>query len=255
MRQKKCNGSNGLNARFSTRIRDSQAAATLAPPMLLGLTLGACAFLAPASRLVGPAAGVRAPATAVRMATGNDGVSFPSLDGSEVRIGIIKARWHEGTCDSLVAGIKASLAECGVEASNIVESEVPGSFELPLATRYLALSGTVDVIIPIGVLIKGDTLHFEVISESVTKGLMDVGLSTGVPVIFGVLTVNTEQQAKDRSTGANNHGIQWGKAAVEMALLRASAIGRKGRKFFLGFGADDSESKGGKKGDGGKVGF
>ena len=76
-----------------------------------------------------------------------------------------------------------------------------------------------------------------------------------VPVVFGVLTVNTEEQAKDRSTGSNNHGIQWGKAAVEMAQLRASALGKKGRKFFMGFGDDSSsESKPVEVGDK-KIGF
>jgi len=202
-----------------------------------------CAF-APAPMRLRPAV---APRPAVSMAAGNEAIDFPELDGKEVRVGIIKARWHEDIGDSLVAGIKTSLAECGVEADNIFESEVPGSFELPLATRYLSLSGTVDVVIPIGVLIKGDTLHFEVIAESVTKGLMDVGLSTGIPVIFGVLTVNTEEQAVYRSSGSNNHGVQWGKAAVEMALLRASAVGKKGRKFFLGFGAEDPDAKKGEK--------
>ena len=115
----------------------------------------------------------------------------------------------------------------------------------------------------------GDTLHFEVIADSVTKGLMDVGLSSGLPVIFGVLTVNTEEQATARSTGTNNHGcaprhsvpseanralahrlivpahahrLQWGKAAVEMALLRQSAVGKRGRKNFLGFGDEDESS-------------
>ena len=94
------------------------------------------------------------------------------------------------------------------------------------------------------------------IADTVTRGLMDIGLSTGVPVIFGVLTVNDEEQAKYRATGANNHGLQWGKAAVEMALLRASAVGKKGRKFFLGFSTDDSEStvKAIPEG-GGKIGF
>ena len=90
------------------------------------------------------------------MAAGNDAVDFPDLDGSDVRIGIIKARWHEQTGDSLVAGAKKALAECGVLEENIVETEVPGSFELPLAARFLALSGTVDAIVPIGVLIKGE---------------------------------------------------------------------------------------------------
>merc|ERR1711966_211658 len=101
--------------------------------------------------------------------------------------------------DALVGGIKESLANCGVKPENILENEVPGSFELPLASRLLALSGTVDVIIPVGILIKGDTYHFEAISDSVSSGLMSVNLQTGVPVIFGVLTCMTEEQAKDRS--------------------------------------------------------
>ena len=109
-----------------------------------------------------------------------------------------------------------------------------------------------DVIIPMGVLIKGDTYHFEVIADTVTSGLMSVGLQTSLPIIFGVLTTNTEEQAISRSTGSNNHGEQWGKAAVEMALLRASAMGKKS-KNFLGFGAAEdgsgskSEDFGGKK--------
>jgi len=194
-------------------------------------------------------------AACVRCATGNDAVDFPELDGSEMRIGIIRARWHADIGNSLVAGVKESLSECGVLEENIIESEVPGSFELPLAARYLALSGTVDAIVPIGILIKGDTLHFEVIAESTTKALMDVGLSTGVPVMMGVLTVNTEEQAVARSTGSNNHGLQWGKAAVEMGLLRASAIGRKGRKFFLGFGTEEDKAEKEKTAGAGKIGF
>jgi len=190
---------------------------------------------------------------ALAMAAGNEAIDFPEMDGSTVRVGIIKARWHEDVCNNLVDGIKSSLKTCGVNDENVIESEVPGSFELPLAARYLALSGTVDVIIPIGVLIKGDTYHFEVIADTVTRGLMDVSLSTGIPVLMGVLTVNDEQQATYRSTGSNNHGSQWGMAAVEMALLRRSAVGRKGRSF-LGFGGEGDESSKPKQ-DIGKIGF
>ena len=96
-------------------------------------------------------------------------------------------------------------------------------------------------IIPVGVLIKGETTHFEVISESVTKGVMDVGLSTGVPCIFGVLTALTEEQIVARSTGSNNHGTQWGMAAVDMALLRKDAMLGKKKQNFFGFGAEVSE--------------
>jgi 6,7-dimethyl-8-ribityllumazine synthase len=209
--------------------------------------------------LLSPRAAPRvARSPSVSMATGNDAISFPELDGSDVRVGIITARWHDEINGNLIAGAKESLKKAGVKEENIVEREVPGSFELPLACRFLALSGTVDCILPIGTLIKGDTYHFEVISESVTKGLMDVGLSTGVPVVFGVLTANTEEQAKARSEGKNNHGLQWGSAAVEMALLRNSALGKMGKgKLFMGFG-EEKASSGAKAVPGGapaKVGF
>ena len=89
-----------------------------------------------------------------------------------------------------------------VAEENVILNEVPGSFELPLACRYLALSGTVDAIIPVGVLIKGGTYHFEVIADTVTSGLMSVGLQTGVPILMGVLTVDDEEQACRRSPDA-----------------------------------------------------
>mmetsp|Transcript_30090 Transcript_30090/g.97075 ORF Transcript_30090/g.97075 Transcript_30090/m.97075 type:complete len:219 (+) Transcript_30090:37-693(+) len=197
---------------------------TLAVPLCLSLVL-------PPAAPVGGRAAARA---SIRMA--GDGVQFGDLDGAEARIGIIRARWHPEIGNSLVEGAKKALQECGVKPENIVETEVPGSFELPLAARYMALSGTVDAIIPIGILIKGDTYHFEAISDSVSSGLMSVGLQTGIPITFGVLTCMTEEQAKSRSTGADNHGVQWGKAAVEMALLRRSAIGPSSKKFFMGFG-------------------
>jgi 6,7-dimethyl-8-ribityllumazine synthase len=221
--------------------------------MLALLTTAASAYVLPTLHHAAPSAAARAVAPV--MAKGNDAVSFPStLDGSEVRVGIIRARWHEDTIDSLVSGAKSALLETGVKEENIFITDVPGSFELPLATRLLALSGTVDVIIPMGVLIKGDTYHFEVIADTVTSGLMNVGLQTTIPVIFGVLTVNTEEQAKDRSTGSNNHGTQWGKAAVEMAQLRAAALGKK-RKNFLGFGEVSDEDKSNSSLDKSKIGF
>ena len=209
---------------------------------MLSLVFSSAAFQGPA-QLAGsrsPAAQMRTAAPVI-MAGGTTEVSFPTLDGSEVRIGILKARWHEGHIGNLVGGIKEALTECKVPEENIVEYEVPGAFELPLACRYLALSGKVDAIIPVGVLIKGDTTHFEVISESAAKGLMDVGLSTGIPVIFGLLTANNEEQVVARSVGSNNHGNQWGMAAVDMALLRKTALSGAKSKSFLGFGQEDSD--------------
>lgn len=151
-------------------------------------------------------------------------VSFETMDGSGVRIGIVRARWNPTIIDNLDSGIKKALTECNVKEENIFETSVPGSWELPLAVRFLAMSRQCDVIIAVGCLIKGETMHFEYIADSVSKGLMDVQLQSTIPCIFGVLTTMTEAQAKDRSTGDNNHGYSWGMAAVEMALLRSDAL-------------------------------
>ncbi|GAB1311201.1 lumazine synthase [Madurella fahalii] len=181
-------------------------------------------------------------------------------DGSALRIGIIHARWNDTIIDPLLAGTKAKLLECGVKESNIVVQTVPGSWELPIAVQRLyaasqvqsssagsgssagdllgsstadltafpaastaASTGPFDALIAIGVLIKGETMHFEYIAESVSHGLMRVSLDTGVPVIFGVLTVLDDAQAKARAgiiPGSHNHGEDWGLAAVEMGVKR-----------------------------------
>ena len=209
---------------------------------MLSLVFSSAAFQGPALL-----AGSRSPAAQMRtaapviMAGGTQEVSFPTLDGSDVRIGILKARWHEKSIANLVGGIKEALTECKVPEENIVEYEVPGAFELPLACRYLALSGKVDAIIPVGVLIKGDTLHFEHIAEAVASGLMSVQLQTSVPCAFGVLTVLNEDQAAKRSYAGENHGESWGKTAVEMAVLRQEALGLA-KKGTINLGFSDEES-------------
>ena len=163
------------------------------------------------------------------------GVDFGTLDGSKVRIGIIKTRWNKNHVDNLVSGARdALLKECNVLESNIFETEVPGAFELPIAAKLLAMSGTVDAIICCGVLIKGETMHFEYICDAVSNGIMNVGLQTSTPCIFGVLTCLNEEQVKVRSTGTNNHGLGWAKTAVEMSILRNEALG-KAKKGAIGF--------------------
>lgn len=163
-------------------------------------------------------------------------VAFASdLDGTSVRIGIIRTRWNDADVTRLVAGTKLALAECNVPAENIFETEVPGSFELPYAAKLLAMSGTVDAVICAGVLVKGDTMHFEYIADAVSKGIMNVGINTNIPCVFGVLTCLTDDQVKARSTGDSNHGYDWGKTAVEMALLKNQAMG-VGKMSGMGFG-------------------
>eukprot|EP00542_Grammatophora_oceanica_P018003 CAMPEP_0194048566 /NCGR_PEP_ID=MMETSP0009_2-20130614/27710_1 /TAXON_ID=210454 /ORGANISM="Grammatophora oceanica, Strain CCMP 410" /LENGTH=225 /DNA_ID=CAMNT_0038694479 /DNA_START=13 /DNA_END=690 /DNA_ORIENTATION=+ len=167
-------------------------------------------------------------------------VSFDDLDGEDVRVGIIRTRWNNDFVDSLVEGTRQALKECNVKDENVFETSVPGSFELPLAARFLALSGTVDAIVTTGVLIKGETSHYEYIADAVSKGIMNVGIQTSTPVVFGVLTCLNEDQVKARSGGKHNHGYDWGKTAVEMALLRKSALGqKKGNMETLGFGKAD----------------
>ena len=123
------------------------------------------------------------------------------------------------------------MKDLKVEEDNIFIKEVPGAYELPYAAKLLAMSGTVDAIICCGVLIKGDTYHFEYISDAVTKGIMDVNLSTMTPVVYGVLNCLDEEQVKKRSSdkdGGHNHGEDWGKTAVEMALMRREAMSKRG---------------------------
>ncbi|KAI9823222.1 MAG: hypothetical protein M1826_000235 [Phylliscum demangeonii] len=156
-------------------------------------------------------------------------------DVSLLRIGIIAARWNGAIVRQLVNGVLQELAVQQVPEFFIDVEYVPGSFELPYAAKRLAARDFYDVIIAVGVLIKGDTMHFEYIADAVSQGLMRVQLDATTPVVFGVLTVLNEAQAWDRAGGApvgpdqlqdsdrvgdgRNHGVDWARAAVELALL------------------------------------
>lgn len=147
--------------------------------------------------------------------------------GLKIRVGIIHARWNKVVIDALVNGAIKRMLELGVREKNIIVESVPGSFELPWGSKRFIdaerKKGTpLDVIIPIGVLIKGSTMHFEYISESTTHALMRLQEKVGIPVIFGLLTCLTEEQALERAgidenKTMHNHGEDWGAAAVEMA--------------------------------------
>jgi len=191
-----------------------------------------------------------------KMAAESEVVFSDDLDGSSVRIGVLRTRWNDEHVSKLVDGVKAGAKECKVEDQNIFLKEVPGAYELPYAAKLLAMSSTVDAIVCCGVLIKGDTLHFEYISDAVSKGIMDINLSTMTPVVYGVLNCLDENQVVARSSsegGGHNHGEDWGKTAVEMALMRRQATG-KGAKAAgrsdqakelaaMGFGKKDGEIK------------
>ena len=142
------------------------------------------------------------------------------LDGTGLRIAIISARFNDHIVTALRDGARRGLTRLGVEDSDVLEAWVPGAFELPLAAQAIAETGRVDAVLCLGTVIRGDTPHFDYVCGEAARGIQDVQLATGVPVMFGVLTVNTEQQAIDRSgPGPDNKGDEAAVGAVEMALL------------------------------------
>lgn len=146
--------------------------------------------------------------------------ALPDLDGAGLRIAIIGARFNDHIVTKLRDGALRGLERLGVADSDVMEAWVPGAFELPLAAKALAQTGKVDAVICLGTVIKGDTPHFDYVCNEAARGIQDAQMSTGIPVMFGVLTVNTEQQAKDRSgPGIDNKGDEAAVGAVEMALL------------------------------------
>ena len=152
---------------------------------------------------------------------GSGGAAAPDIDGTGLRIGIISARFNDHIVVPLRDGARRALARTGVADSDITEAWVPGAFELPLAAKVLASTGSVDAVICLGTVIRGDTPHFDYVCNEAARGIQQAQLDTGVPVMFGVLTVNTEQQALDRCEGRvmTNKGEEAAEGAVEMALL------------------------------------
>jgi 6,7-dimethyl-8-ribityllumazine synthase len=139
------------------------------------------------------------------------------------RFAIVVSRFNPEITDGLLTGAREALAEAEVRDEDLTLVRVPGAFELPVAAQRLAESGRFDAVICLGCLIKGDTMHFEYIADAATRGIAEIGLATGVPVTFGVLTTLTDEQAQVRARpGADNKGREAAAAAVEMAtLLRA----------------------------------
>jgi len=146
-----------------------------------------------------------------------------SAGAAGYRFAIVVSRFNPEITEGLLAGARAALEEAGVRDDDITLVRVPGAFELPIAAQRLAESGRVDAVICLGCLIKGDTMHFEYIADAATRGIAEVGLATGVPVTFGVLTTLTDEQADVRARpGDGNKGREAAAAAIEMAtLLRA----------------------------------
>ena len=143
-----------------------------------------------------------------------------SFDGSALSVGIVCARFNDHIVTELLAGARRGLDRCRVKDANIDVVWVPGAFEIPLAAITMAGSGNYDAIITLGAVIRGDTAHFEFVAGECARGIQNAQLETGIPVMFGVLTVDTNQQAIDRSgPGVDNKGDEAAVGAVEMGLL------------------------------------
>jgi 6,7-dimethyl-8-ribityllumazine synthase len=136
------------------------------------------------------------------------------------RFAIVVSKFNETITGGLLTGARAALEAAQVRSEDITLVWVPGAFEIPLTARRLAETGRFDAIVCLGCVIKGDTMHFEYIAGAVSQGIMDAGISTGVPVTFGVLTTLTDEQAALRSApGPDNKGREAALAAVDMATL------------------------------------
>lgn len=138
----------------------------------------------------------------------------------DLRVAVIAAQWHEKVMDGLVDGALRALRELGIDEPTLLR--VPGSFELPVVAKALAGRGY-DAIVALGVVIRGGTPHFEYVSQGVTLGLTQVTVDTGVPVGFGVLTCDTEEQALDRA-GLEGSNEDKGHEAVTAAVATAATL-------------------------------
>lgn len=142
------------------------------------------------------------------------------LVGQGLRFGIVAARFNGGVTHHLLEGALDALRRHGVAPDAIEVAWVPGSFEIPLVARRLAGSGRYDAIICLGVVIRGATPHFEYVAAEASRGIAAASRETGIPVIFGVLTTDTLEQALERAgTKAGNRGWDAALAAIEMANL------------------------------------
>ncbi len=156
------------------------------------------------------------------MATTNlshyDKDSIPNAEG--LRFGIVVSEWNKNITEGLYNGAHQALINNGVAPEDIIRVNVPGSFELTFGASMLAETTNVDAIITLGSVIQGETKHFDFVCQGVSNGITQLNISLDIPVIFGVLTDNTMQQAIDRSGGAmGNKGTECAIAAIKMASI------------------------------------
>ena len=150
------------------------------------------------------------------------------LNADGFRFALVASRWNDFLTARLVEGALDALERLGAEAKAVELYKVPGSFEIPLLARKVADSGKYDAVICLGTIIRGQTPHFEYIASEVTKGIAQAGLETNVPVVYGIVTADTLEQAIDRAgVKAGNKGFEAAMSAVELVNLYKSVASDK----------------------------
>ena len=139
-----------------------------------------------------------------------------NLNGAGMRIGIVQSRFNPVVCEGLLAACRNQLAQQGVNDADIMLESVPGALEIPLILQRMAMSGKFDALIALGAVIRGDTYHFEVVSNESARGVSEVQLHSGVPIANAILTTETDEQAEERM---NAKGAEAALVAIEMANL------------------------------------
>jgi 6,7-dimethyl-8-ribityllumazine synthase len=148
------------------------------------------------------------------------GAAEPSARGR--RIAVVASRFNDCIVASLIKGASAAWVAHGGAADELLVVRVPGAFELPVAAKKLAAGGRYDALVALGCVIRGDTPHFDYVAGECARGLQQASLETGVPIAFGVLTVENQEQALERAaTGSGNKGGEAMECALEMAALMA----------------------------------
>lgn len=142
------------------------------------------------------------------------------LTAENIRIGIVAARFNEFIVSRLLSGCEDTLLRQGIQEDDIHTAWVPGAFEIPLIASKMAGSGRYDAVIALGAVIRGSTSHYDYVCSEVSKGIANVVLTSGIPVLFGVLTTDTIEQAIERAgTKAGNKGAECAQGAIEMVNL------------------------------------
>jgi len=149
------------------------------------------------------------------------------FDATGMRFGVVAGRFNRNVTERLLDGVKRTLRDHGATDDRVTVTWVPGAFEIPLVAQRLAASGSVDAVICVGAVIRGDTAHFEYVAGPCAYGLARVALDTGIPVVLGVLTTENLEQAMDRTGGREGHkGEEAARTAIEMVRLLRDPAGK-----------------------------